>query len=476
MSNDSSDPKKISETEFLRQNDVTKESQSTLIRIAVDFASEQGKFKLIHGVNNGPLLYYFFAFAGGTGNNMLNNFNSLQVPLVRLHDDSLINPGCRLVDIPHVFGNEEAESGDPRNYYFDQTDDYIRAIVENGSEVMYRLGPSIEHTQRGYFVRPPKDYEKWVDICLHIIRHYNCGWKNGFNWNIRYWEIWNEPNHLNIMWKGGDYTDYCRLYVMAAKKIKAEFPDLKVGGPSDAHSRSKTEEFLTYCRKEDAPLDFYSFHMYGNDPQDFTRSINKEKELLQKYGYGNAELHLNEWHYSPCGGIYLLDPKYFKACQEEDWGFLGSDSSAFTAAILTVFQNTPLDMGGFYRSFGEVWGLISRDLHPSAQFHVFRNYNRLVRNFPERVKAESDHCGVYCLAGRNGQGSGMMMLVDYKTNTEMFEIEFSREVDWSKMNIRLIGGGEEQRLEPYMIEGNTVKILKQKGSGVVFIDGIGFKQ
>ena len=72
---------------------------------------------------------------------------------------------------------------------------------------MYRLGTSIEHSLKHYYTAVPDDFDRWTDICLHIIRHYNEGWNNGFHLGIRYWEIWNEPDDHGVcipskMWAG----------------------------------------------------------------------------------------------------------------------------------------------------------------------------------------------------------------------------------------------------------------------------------
>ena len=75
------------------------------------------------------------------------------------------------------------------------------------------------------------DFEKWTAVAIGIIRHYNEAWADGFRHDIRYWEIWNEPENRPAMWTGTD-NDYYRLYVTAARGIKKRFPELRVGGPS----------------------------------------------------------------------------------------------------------------------------------------------------------------------------------------------------------------------------------------------------
>ena len=142
---------------------------------------------------------------------------------------------------------------------------------QTGAEPIYRLGESIEHTSVKRYVHPPADMEKWAAVCLGIIRHYNEGWANGFHYNIRYWEIWNEPENRPAMWSGTD-DDYLRLYRTTALAIKKEFPALKVGGPALGASGSFVKgefvptdfaaNFLAMCRKDNVPLNFFSWHCY----------------------------------------------------------------------------------------------------------------------------------------------------------------------------------------------------------------------
>lgn len=145
----------------------------------------------------------------------------------------LENGNMRLVDVPFLFGNCDADAADKANYYFRQTDDYLATCRRCGSDIIYRLGVSIEHGIGRYYAFPPEDFEKWSDICVNIVRHYNEGWNDGFAWNIRYWEIWNEPDLAGNMWNA-PLERYFELYALTAKKLKARFPGIRVGGPAYA--------------------------------------------------------------------------------------------------------------------------------------------------------------------------------------------------------------------------------------------------
>ena len=101
--------------------------------------------------------------------------------------------------------------------------------MEYGVKPYFRLGVTIENqcVIKAYRIHPPKDYAKWARVCEHIIRHYNEGWADGFHFDIRYWEIWNEPEnrdvpHMNQMWTG-TAGQYYELYDVTAKHLKKCF-------------------------------------------------------------------------------------------------------------------------------------------------------------------------------------------------------------------------------------------------------------
>lgn len=163
---------------------------------------------------------------------------------------------------------------------------------------MFRLGESIEHTKKKYHVHPPADPEKWAAVCLGIIRHYNEGWGKGFHHEIRYWETWNEPENRPAMWTGSD-EDYFRLYSVAAKAIKARFSQVLVGGPAVGNTGRMIGDtldpspflgkFLTHCRQDSAPLDFFSWHMYTDNPQTLAQRAGAVRRLLDRHGFVKTE-------------------------------------------------------------------------------------------------------------------------------------------------------------------------------------------
>ena len=249
---------------------------ASAVEVKVDFSKDVRPVKPMHAVGQPPLLglrdYQLFRYLKEAG-----------VPYARLHDIGSSVPHCRyhMVDIPNVFPDFDADENDPANYDFLYTDKMLAALIANGVEPWFRLGVSIENDckVKAYRIYPPKDYAKWARICEHVIRHYTEGWANGFKWKITHWEIWNEPDNRkdpveNQQWRG-TFPQFCELYAVASRHLKAKFPHLKIGGYGSCGYRllSTPEEkrdkdmyhrvqclydFLSFAKNEKLPLVFFS--------------------------------------------------------------------------------------------------------------------------------------------------------------------------------------------------------------------------
>ena len=172
-----------------------------MANLKIDFNNIIGKIKPMHGVGQPPFL--------GTSFGMFRYLTDAGIPYSRLHDVGGVYGGGRFVDIPNLFRDFDADPTDPESYDFTFTDMLVAALVEQEIEPFFRLGVTIENNGeiKAYRIFPPKDNFKWAQICEGIIRHYTEGWANGYHYNIRYWEIWNEPDfHFiqvkNQMWRG----------------------------------------------------------------------------------------------------------------------------------------------------------------------------------------------------------------------------------------------------------------------------------
>ena len=325
-------------------------------RLSADFSVPTGAIRPLHGINKGPL-------APGGIVNVINEQTELDVPFTRLHDCGWPNP--YVVDHHVVFPNPDADPTLPESYDFRLTDEYIGAVLKTGAEPIYRLGESIEHTSVKRFAHPPADMEKWAAVCVGIIRHYNDGWADGFKHNIRYWEIWNEPENRPAMWSGTD-DDYLRLYRTAATAIKKQFPDLQVGGPAlgasgsfengEFHPTDFAVNFLAMCRNDNVPLDFFSWHCYTADPAELSARALAVRRLLDSKGFTETESHLNEWNYLPGNDWGPIGQSGTPLARQHAYEAMsGAPGAAFVATTLLELQDAPVNVCNFFH--GELGGV-----------------------------------------------------------------------------------------------------------------------
>lgn len=353
--------------------------------LRVDFAKPLGKFRPLHGVNGGPVNQ------GGTID-LTKHWQQAAIPFTRLHDCEW--PGGRVVDIHSIFPSLKSDPSDASNYRFAETDDYLDTVKRSGARIVYRLGENIEHTPRKYYVHPPTDYDAWAQVCLGIIRHYNDGWASGFQHDIQYWEIWNEPENRPSCWTGSD-EDYYRLYATTAKAIKAKYPKLKVGGPAVGATgefvdgRWQPTEFLQgflkHCTEHKLALDFFSWHTYSNDPAVYSRKAKAMRAWLDAHGYPQTEIHLNEWNYLPhndWSGQAKESQGEVRAKWFAEQG--GTAGAAFVAYTLLSLQDSPVDVANFFHGDSSSFGLFTQHGEPKKTFYAVEAFKALLDE-PQRV-------------------------------------------------------------------------------------------
>ena len=425
------------------------------MKITVNFAKGCGTIRALNGSNFGPNL------SGQKNFNGNDDFKALRIPYARLHDVPLDNPGMRLVDIQQIFGNWEADENDPRNYYFKQTDDYLRNIRSLGTDIIYRLGPSIEHSLENYFAYPPADMDKWVRICMNIVRHYNEGWSNGFSWNIKYWEVWGEPNAKPHLWSGSNEL-YMKLYGKFALALKEHNRDLKVGGPSlscpvqperwERHGQF-TLDFLAYCRKNHIPIDFFTWHCYPVDLDYIIQEPYKYRKLLDEYGFKDTELQMNEWHFTE---NWSNTPEW----KEGMHGINGIDSACAAANILSWWQDSPLTMANYYTvSTRGSWGVTDIYHRKFKTWYALYAFAQML-DYTSRVKALSSRQEISVLAGKKETGGqGAILVSDFRSEVRELVLDL-KGCSAGKLSVRVLD--EARNLDEVPAEFRNGKLILRK--------------
>ncbi len=314
--------------------------------ISIDFTKTIGKMKAVNGVNSAP---YFINYEDDQ-KLVKETFAELHIPYSRTHDVNSIYGGNNFVDIPNIFRDFDADENDENSYDFHYTDEFIKPIIESGSNMVYRLGITIEWGSKKYRTYPPKDYAKWARICEHIIMHYNKGWANGFHYGIEYWEIWNEPENPP-MWSGTK-EQFFDLYRVSATYLKSKFPEIKIGGfghcgfyainirkesPFFIKCLNWYHEFLKMCTTENIPLDFFSWHLYTDDFNCFVEHAEYVRKTLDEAGLTKTESHFNEWNIGGEGAGYPF--------------MRNMKGASYVARVLAFMQNTHYVDKAMYYTF-----------------------------------------------------------------------------------------------------------------------------
>ena len=392
-----------------------------MVNVNLNFDNIVGKIKPMHAVGQPPI-------KGGFMTIDFSHFQYLtdaKIPYARLHDVGGAFGGNRYVDIPNIFRNFDADENDPESYDFAFTDLLIENLYKYNMAPVFRLGVTIENQMhiKAYHIYPPKDYGKWARICEHIVRHYNEGWANGYTFGIEYWEIWNEPDNgepgRNQMWIGTPEQFY-ELYDVAAKHLKACFGDtIKIGGYGssglyglyyhpdkygiDVPQREPDERyvrdtyrvdffngFLDYIKEHGSPIDFFSWHSYANVEKTAVIGEYIHRRLCE-CGYGDLELHLNEWNAAHGPG---------------DHGT--SYASAANAAMMIRMQSSSTYLLNYYdaRLIASRYGGFFAPLtfEPVSTYYAFAAFGELygLGNQVE-LTVEGEAEGFYALAASNGE-------------------------------------------------------------------------
>lgn len=362
-----------------------------------------GKMKPMHGGGQPPML--------GVDTSLFHYLCEAGIPYSRLHDVGGAYGANRFVDIPNIFRDFSADECDPASYDFAFTDHLMKALVDHGIEPYFRLGVTIENHYKikAYRIDPPSDYEKWARICEHIIMHYTEGWADGFFYKITYWEIWNEPENY-MMWTGTK-EDYYRLYEVTAKHLKARFPHLRIGGygssgfyaiaPNEGCEPTEYQKsfveffhgFMKYIKRTGTPLDFYSWHTYSSTKI----AIDIDNWLhgqLESYGYGDLEVHLNEW-----------DPFATERGT--------AHHSAEVAATMIAMQKGHTDLCCIYdmrASNGKYTPLFSTEEghEPRTAYYSMVAFNQLYK-LGEEIEVLSDTEELYALGASDGERCALLL-------------------------------------------------------------------
>ena len=363
---------------------------------------------------------------------------AMRMTYTRTHDWALVNSGQRVVDTCRVFPLMHLDPKDPKNYVFGPTDEILRLARNLGMKICYRLGESIEHSGETHFnVLVPDDYDKYAEVMAGIVRHYNRGWANGHEWNIEYWNFWEEPDGLRNLWclpgpEGKDELGmrkrFIRLFVTVMKRLKSEFPEIKFGGPALCWCKlDYFRDLILACKEAGLKPDFLSWDCYSADPDKMVADAAELRKLCDELGCEKTELVVAEWHYLVSWtGVHGRNatPQQVREAKYGPSGINQIDSACYALTVLSKFQFSDLDQAYYYgcRHDGS-WGYMDEDKFLNKPYHALVSFGGIVGDHRDLCRTASDAKSVTALAARSADGSRKTLLVtDYRGNGRTFEI------------------------------------------------------
>ena len=397
------------------------------MNLNIKFSEAVGAIKPMHAVNNAPVRPMRTQCRGN-----FDTFKAIKIPYARTHDASLseIYGSQHVMDVHCIFADFSRDPDDPTAYDFRNTDQYVTTCFDADCEIYYRLGTSIEHLPGKYGSIKPKDPLKWAKICEHIIMHYTEGWANGFHYPIKYWEIWNEADldvneTVNKRCWSGTPEEFFEFFKIAFLYLRKRFPEIKLGGPALANNRPWARSFLEVMTTgERVELDFFSWHIYTTSAEKMLDRANKVAALLEEFGYGHIEKHLNEWNYIENWTVGFIDSvRVIK----------GLKGAAYDFAFMAAGQNSPaIDMMMYYdarpdKEYNGLWD--SNFMLPLKGYYAFGFFSDLYQ-LGTQAKLECEDKDIYALAATNGEKGALAIsyyTCDRAGDYEIFAIDEERD-------------------------------------------------
>ncbi|AEY65198.1 glycosyl hydrolase [Clostridium sp. BNL1100] len=282
-------------------------------------------------------------------------------------------------------------------YNFTYIDKIFDSFLEKGLKPFVELGfmPSqlASGEQKVFYwkgnVTPPKDYSKWKDLIQALIKHFisRYGIEEVLQWPF---EVWNEPN-LKVFWKDADETEYFKLYKVSAMAIKEINKDLQVGGPAICGGADYwIKDFLEFCKKENAPVDFVSRHLYSahlpkvqthefcyqdlKEPEEMLKELQTVRQMIDNSPFPYLSFHITEYNtsYNPLNPVHdtCLNAAYLARIISEA-GDIVDSFSYWTFS--DIFEEADVPRAQFHGGFG----LVALNNIPKPTFHMFSFFEQM---------------------------------------------------------------------------------------------------
>jgi len=338
---------------------------------------------------------------------------------------------------------EGCDATDDSFYNWEKSDAEMSLITDGGFDSFFRLGGEWENSEPNHDFKGPQNAtqeDNWIIAAEKVVARYQ-DWQGKSP--IEYLDIWTEfPGER--FWDRSN-KEFYTFWVKAYKALKTAYPDLKIGGPGFegvvskkvmAGEKNPAEAFLQTLYKEGIKPDWFGWHLFSNDPQDFVDAANAYEDLLQGRGAYEEE----EW-----AGTGFFDnterivDAYGNSNKEEDdetdsiIGFIPDEelqaiyASGQAAATLSAswisMQYANVERAYYYRGAGSGGssdgtssgpGLFYSDGSLKTLSEAFKLWSQVVQDYPTLLVVNSDS-DLWILAAQNTAGEKVLLLSNTST-------------------------------------------------------------
>jgi len=336
--------------------------------------------------------------------------------------------------------NTDFDPTNPDHYFWDDTDTKLESIIENDFSVYFRIGTS--YPNPNFILQPmippsnssvtPLDFSKFAQLSVNTVNHYNNNWDNGFEYDVQYWEIWNEPGGL--FWDGNP-LHFRLMYKAVSNAIKSENPNIKIGAPGAVPTTTLginteyREGFIEYCNAENLALDFYSWHVYGlKNPYGLNQISSEIRTILDENNFTEAESHISEINAQLDNNLQNL--------------ILSSKGAAYYLSLMLTAQESDIDMLLLYPAVGLIKADINipgytwtKSANSMKAFEMMNDSTPIIIQSTGNEVIENDlndtTLNFMVFAAKNTLNSSLFMLVsNFASTNSNYQIQLSN-LPWS---------------------------------------------
>ena len=413
--------------------------------------------KPLLGVISGPLQPVDSSIA-----DLTHQFEDIGVTTVRNNDyfdDRMDIEGIFNCGGPTYPSWEGCDPQDDANYHWESSDALFESWLNGGFEPFLRLGGEVQNASRHHDFKGPQNSVQeanWIQAAQKVVDRY-LYW-DGQEQTFTYLDIWTEFPSKNF-WDRSNMA-FFRFWTQAFVTLKAEHPELKIGGPGFIVAQavklvegkeSTAEDFLTYLYQHNVRPDWIGWHLFHNDPQMWMKTAQVYRDLLNGNG-AHADV--------PWAGtgffddVELIVDAYGAARmnltpQEQDQIYNHQKGAAIRTAAWIAMQYSDVTRAYLYRggdprsspgddpetvARGTYSGLFYGDAQgtykPTA--HAFRLWGDVVQGFPTLLTTPSaaggDATDLWTLAASNDDGQIAVLLSNITAQDVAWSLTFDEAV------------------------------------------------